>query len=37
MHSIAQTYGMKVKSLYQLNGLDIEEYVPTEGDVLLLR
>lgn len=37
MHSIAQTYGMKVSTLYKLNGLDIEEYVPTEGDVLILR
>lgn len=37
MHSIAQRYGMKVKNLYQINGLDIEEYVPTEGDVLMLR
>lgn len=37
MHSIAQTYGMKLHNLYHINGLDMEEYVPTEGDVLLLR
>lgn len=37
MHSIAQHYGILINSLYRLNGLDAEEYVPTEGDVLLLR
>lgn len=37
MHSIAQLYGIRVKILYKLNSLNIDEYVPTEGDVLLLR
>ena len=36
MHSISQRYGMKLKSLYQLNKLD-KDYVPEEGDVLKLR
>ncbi len=36
MHSIAQTYGMQVNSLYTINKLD-DEYIPQEGDVLLLR
>lgn len=37
MHSIAQKFGMQVDNLYKLNNLDPDEYVPTEGDVLLLR
>lgn len=36
MHSIAQQYGIRIKSLYKLNKKD-EEYVPEEGDVLKLR
>lgn len=37
MHSIAQRYGMKLKSLYKINNLDMESYQLTEGDMLLLR
>ncbi len=36
MHSIAQQYGIRIKSLYKLNKKD-EDYVPEEGDVLKLR
>lgn len=36
MHSIAQRYGIKLKSLYKLNDKD-EEYLPIEGEVLQLR
>jgi LysM repeat protein len=36
MHSIAQKYGIRVKSLYKLNKKD-KDYVPEEGDVLKLR
>lgn len=36
MHSIAQLYGIKLKSLYNLNDKD-EDYVPVEGEVLRLR
>lgn len=36
MHSIAQKYGIRVASLYKLNYKD-EDYVPSEGDILLLR
>ncbi|SJZ33074.1 glucosaminidase domain-containing protein [Porphyromonas cangingivalis] len=36
IHQIAQTYGIKISALYALNRLS-EEYVPNEGDVLLLR
>lgn len=36
MHSISQRFGMKLKSLYELNKLD-KDYVPEEGDVLKLR
>lgn len=37
MHSISQRYGIRVERLYKMNHLDINEYVPEEGDVLLLR
>lgn len=36
MHSISQTYGIQIKSLYKLNKKD-KDYVPEEGDVLKLR
>lgn len=36
MHSIAQMYGVQIKSLYKLNKKD-KDYVPEEGDVLKLR
>lgn len=36
MHSISQRYGIKLKSLYNLNDKD-EDYVPVEGEVLRLR
>ncbi|MDR2497389.1 MAG: glucosaminidase domain-containing protein [Tannerellaceae bacterium] len=36
MHSIAQQYGIQVKSLYKMNKKK-EDYIPTEGDVLRLR
>ena len=36
MHSIAQQYGIQIKSLYKMNKKD-PEYIPTEGDVLKLR
>lgn len=36
MYSIAQQFGIQVKSLYKLNKKD-KEYVPAEGDVLKLR
>lgn len=36
MHSISQLYGIRVEYLYKINGLDIETYVPLEGDVLQL-
>lgn len=36
MHSIAQQYGIQIKSLYKMNRKD-PEYVPAEGDVLKLR
>ena len=36
MHSIAQRYGIRIKSLYKLNKKD-KDYVPEEGDVLKLR
>lgn len=36
MHTIAQQYGIRIKSLYKLNKKD-EDYVPEEGDVLKLR
>lgn len=37
MHTISQLYGIKLKSLYKLNKLDPEEYVPQIGAVLRLR
>lgn len=37
MHTISQIYGIKLESLYRLNGLDPEEYVPCVGDVLFLK
>lgn len=36
MHSIAQQYGIQVKSLYKMNKKK-KDYVPEEGDVLKLR
>ncbi|MGM9759408.1 MAG: glucosaminidase domain-containing protein [Parabacteroides sp.] len=36
LHSISQKYGIQIKSLYKLNHLS-KDYVPEEGDVLLLR
>lgn len=36
IHRIAQTYGIQLKSLYQLNNLT-PEYLPMEGDILRLR
>lgn len=37
MHTISQIYGIKLESLYRLNGLDPDEYVPCVGDVLFLK
>lgn len=37
MHSISQQYGIRLEYLYWLNGLDMESYVPVEGDTLRLR
>ena len=36
MHSIAQRYGVKLKSLYKLNGM-ADYDVPREGDIIKLR
>lgn len=36
MHSISQRYGLRLDRLYKLNNKD-EEYIPLEGDILLLR
>lgn len=36
IHQIAQTYGIQLKALYQLNNLT-PEYLPMEGDILRLR
>lgn len=36
MHSIAQQYGIQIKSLYKMNKKD-PDYIPAEGDVLKLR
>jgi hypothetical protein len=36
MHSISQRYGIRLKSLYKLNG-KTADYIPEEGDVLRLR
>ncbi len=36
IHSIAQTYGLQLSALYDLNGLT-PDYEPTEGDILRLR
>lgn len=36
MHSIAQMYGIQIKSLYKMNKKD-KDYIPEEGDVLKLR
>lgn len=36
MHSISQKYGIQLKSLYKLNKREYD-YVPIEGDVILLR
>ena len=37
MHSISQTYGIRLKYLYKMNKRKIEEYVPEVGDTLRLR
>ena len=37
MHSISQTYGIRLKYLYKMNKKKIEEYVPEVGDTLRLR
>lgn len=36
IHSIAQKYGIRLKSLYHINKLN-KDYIPEEGDVLKLR
>lgn len=36
IHTIAQMYGIKLKSLYRLNNLS-KDYIPEEGDMLKLR
>lgn len=36
IHGIAQRYGIQLRSLYNINNLD-PEYIPQEGDILLLR
>lgn len=36
MHSISQTYGIRIKNLYKMNHKPAE-YIPMEGDVLKLR
>lgn len=36
MHSISQTFGIRMKYLYKINNLD-GEYVPQDGDVLKLK
>ena len=36
MHSISQKYGIRIKNLYKMNNKR-EEYVPQEGDILILR
>jgi LysM repeat protein len=36
MHSIAQKYGIQIKSLYKMNKKE-KDYLPEEGDVLKLR
>lgn len=36
IHTIAQKYGIKLKSLYSINGL-AKDYIPVEGDILYLR
>lgn len=36
IHSIAQTYGIQLSSLYELNNLPLD-YSPVEGDILRLR
>ena len=36
MHSIAQKYGIQIKSLYKMNKKSAD-YIPLEGDVLKLR
>ncbi len=37
MHTISQIYGIKLSSLYALNGLNPNEYTPCVGDVLFLK
>ena len=37
MHSISQTFGIRLKNLYKMNRKDAEEYVPEVGDRLRLR
>lgn len=36
MHTIAQTYGIRIANLYKMNKKS-EEYIPMEGDILKLR
>ncbi len=36
MHSIAQQYGIQIKSLYKMNRME-PDYIPAEGNVLKLR
>ena len=36
MHDISQIYGIRMKYLYKMNHKD-KDYVPSEGDVLILR
>lgn len=36
IHGIAQRYGVQLSSLYRMNKLD-PEYIPQEGDILILR
>ncbi len=37
MHTISQIYGIKLKSLYRMNGLNPDRYVPIVGDRLRLK
>ena len=36
MHDISQIYGIRMKYFYKMNHKD-KDYVPSEGDVLILR
>jgi hypothetical protein len=37
MHTVAQTYGIRLKNLYKMNGLQPEDAAPKAGTVLRLR